>query len=67
MQQLRKYFVPGTVELDGKTVPVQIPNPSTRNIVPPGGMWVPDTAYWHQLAAEGSGELLDAAPASAQE
>jgi hypothetical protein len=59
---LKKYFTPGTTTIDGKVVPLKIPHPQTRNIVPEEGMWVADNPYWHRLVASGDGTLADTAP-----
>jgi hypothetical protein len=54
---LLKYFTPAAG--------LQIPNLAAGKIVPPEGMWVTASSYWHRRVAEGSGELADQAPPAA--
>jgi len=58
--QHRKWFLP--------TAGMEIPDPHTRQICPPGGKWVAASdEYWIRRELDGGGRLLDAPlPGSAE-
>ncbi|MCW5737363.1 MAG: DUF2635 domain-containing protein [Enhydrobacter sp.] len=40
-----------------------IPDPATRRVCPPGGMWVPaHDEFWQRRALDGGGTLTETAP-----
>lgn len=56
----RKWFVPA----EG----MAIPDPTTRQVAPPKGMWVNGADdYWLRRVLDGGGDLLAEPPAGAEE
>lgn len=64
----RKWFTPGTVEIDGKPVPARIVDPQTKTEVPAKGKWVAaGDEFFVRRALDGDGTLSDAAPHDAED
>ena len=56
----RKWFVPAQG--------MEIPDPVTRQVSPPNGMWVNGADdYWQRRQLDGGGELLAEPPVGAEE
>lgn len=59
----RKWFTPGTVEIDGKPVPARIICPHTKTEVPSTGKFVDaGDEFYARRAMDGDGTLSDHAP-----
>jgi len=63
----RKWFTPGTVEIDGKQVPARIICPHTKTEVPATGKFVDaGDEFYVRRVLDGDGTLSDRSPAEAE-